>query len=334
MAEIEMAADLIGTAPTIVDFLKARAFIERNYLRTPLLAIPNLSQRYGCEIFAKYENQGPVRSFKARGALYRLSLLNEDERRRGVIAASTGNHGQGVAYAGRMLSVPVTIVVPERTPALKTDNIVYLGGKLIVCGTSLYDAEEEARAIAARTGQVIIEDGEDAGLMAGAGTIVWEILDQLPNASAIVVPVGGGNLIAATAFIAKLLRPDIQIIGVQSEAAPAVCESWLKGEITTLPCTTFAGGLATSRPGMLAFSVLRELVDTFLLVGEDDLRCGVATAIATTGQLAEGAGAAPFAALQQIAPSLLGRKVVLLLTGGNLPVDELRSFLPDTSAPT
>lgn len=327
MADTETAVAPADGAPTIIDFLKARAFLDRNYLRTPLLAAPSLSRQHGCEIFVKYENQGPVRSFKARGALYRLSLLSVDERKRGVIAASTGNHGQGIAYAGRALSIPTTIVVPEDTSSIKADNIRHLGGKLLVSGKLLSDAESETRSIAAKTGQLIIEDGEDAGLMAGAGTIGWEILDQLPDTSAIIVPVGGGNLIAATAFVAKLLRPDIRIIGVQSNAAPAVYESWRKGEIATEICTTFAGGLATSRPGTLAFSILRKLVDAIVLVGEDDLRRGVVTALTATGQLAEGAGAAPFAALPEIASGLRGQKVVLLLTGGNLSVDDLRQLL-------
>ncbi|MBC8038440.1 MAG: pyridoxal-phosphate dependent enzyme, partial [Rhizobiales bacterium] len=220
-------------SPSAEDFLKARSFIERNYLRTPLYRSPILSQQHGCEVFVKYENHGPVRSFKARGALYRLSLLSADERQRGVIAASTGNHGQGIAYAGRALSIPTTIVVPQDAPAIKTDNIRFLGSELVVSGKQLSDSENEARSISGKTGQIIIEDGEDAGLMAGAGSIAWEILDQLPDASAIIVPVGGGNLIAATAFVAKLLRPDIKIIGVQSAAAPAVYESWRSGAVKT-----------------------------------------------------------------------------------------------------
>ena len=316
-----------GGGPRPEDFLKARSFIEHRYLRTPLYPSPILTRQHGCEVFVKYENHGPVRSFKARGALYRLSLLTAEERKRGVISASTGNHGQGIAYAGRVLSVPATIVVPLDAPPIKTGNIRFLGAELVVSGKLLSDSEHEARAIAARTGQVIVEDGEDAGLMAGAGSIAWEILDQLPEASAIVVPVGGGNLIAATAFVARMLRPDIRIIGVQSEAAPAVYESWRHGSLRTEACTTFAGGLATSHPGTLAFNVLRSLVDSIVLVSEEELRRGMMTALTATGQLTEGAGAASFAALPKVASDFRGRKVVLLLTGGNLPVEDLRALL-------
>jgi len=314
-------------SPTPEDFLKARSFIEHHYLRTPLYPSPILSRQHGCEVFVKYENHGPVRSFKARGALYCLSLLTAEERKRGVISASTGNHGQGIAYAGRVLSVPATIVVPQDAPTIKTDNIRFLGAELVVSGELLSDSENEARAISARTGKVILEDGEDAGLMAGAGTIAWEILDQLPDASAIIVPVGGGNLIAATASVARMLRPDIRIVGVQSEAAPSVYESWRQGTVKSAACTTFAGGLATSHAGTLAFNVLRNLVDSIILVSEDDLRRGIMTALTATGQLTEGAGAASFAALPKVASDLRGQKIVLLLTGGNLPVDDLRALL-------
>lgn len=311
----------------MTDLLKARRFMEHHYLRTPLDPVAALSREYGLEAYVKFENHGPVRSFKTRGALYRLSLLSEEERRRGVITASTGNHGQGIALAGNRLSVPTVIVVPEGTPRLKSDNIQLLGAELRIAGHDLGEAEKKARSLAASMGMVFIEDGDDPGLMAGAGTIAWEILDQLPEVDAIVIPVGGGNLIAGMALVAKLLRPDIRIIGVQSEAAPAVYESWRQGSIVQSPSNTFAGGLATARPGHLAFSVLKDLVDTMVLVSESDLRRAVLTVLAKTGQLAEGAGAAAFAALPMLAPSLSGGKVVLLLSGGNIPVEDLKTLI-------
>lgn len=313
--------------PTAIDLLKARAFMAGHYRTTPLNRIATLSRDYGLEAYVKFENHGPIRSFKARGALYRLSLLSPDERSRGVVTASTGNHGQGVALAGSHLGVPAVIVVPEGTPRLKSDNIELLGGELRVAGRDLAEAEAEARALAKATSRIFIEDGDDRGLMAGAGTIAWEILDQLPETDAIIVPVGGGNLIAGMALVAKLLRPDIRIIGVQSDAAPAVHESWRQGRIVEAACATFAGGLATARPGRLAFSVLKDLVDMMVLVSEDDLRRAVLTTLAGTGQLAEGAGAAAFAALPALAADLAGRKVVLLLSGGNIPIEDLKALL-------
>lgn len=317
----------VGARPTVTDLLKARRFMERHYLRTPLDPVAALSREYGLEAYVKFENHGPVRSFKARGALYRLSLLSEDERVRGVITASTGNHGQGIALAGRRLSVPTVIVVPVGTPRLKSDNIQLLGAELRIAGHDLAEAENEARSLAASMGMVFIEDGDDPGLMAGAGTIAWEILDQLPEVDAIIIPVGGGNLIAGMALVTKLLRSDIRIIGVQSNAAPAVHESWRQGSVVRTPSNTFAGGLATARPGHLAFSVLKDLVDTMVLVSEDDLRRAMLTVLAKTGQLAEGAGAAAFAALPMLAPSLSGGKVALLLSGGNIPIEDLKTLI-------
>jgi threonine dehydratase len=310
-----------------VDLLEARSFVAARYPRTPLFPVPILSQESRCEVFVKYENHGPVRSFKARGALYRLSLLDAEQRMRGIVTASTGNHGQGIAFAGGALNVPTTIVVPQDAPRIKTDSIRFLGGEIREVGGDLAAAEVEARVIAEREGKILIEDGDDAGLMAGAGTIAWEILDQLPRASAIVVPVGGGNLIAGIALVAKRLKPDIRIIGVQSQAAPAVYQSWKNKRITEAPCATFAGGLATSHPGALAFSVLSDLVDSMILVSEADLREGILTALRTTGQIAEGAAAAGFAALNALGADLSGLKTVLVLTGGNLPIEDLRELM-------
>ncbi|MGE0005634.1 MAG: threonine/serine dehydratase [Parvibaculaceae bacterium] len=318
------AASPTDGRPTTTDLLAARAFMARHYPPTPLEHNWALSRDHGLDVHVKLENLGPIRSFKARGALYRLSRLEGDERARGVVTASTGNHGQGVALAGRRLAIPAVVVVPEGTPRLKSDNIARLGAELRVAGRDLAEAEAEAKALAAATGRVFVEDGDDAGLMAGAGTIAWEILEKLPGADALVVPVGGGNLIAGMGLVARLLSPGIRIIGVQSEAAPAVFESWRRGRAVEGPCATFAGGLATARPGRLAFQVLAGLVDDMVLVTEAELRRAMLATLEATGQLAEGAGAAAFAALPALAPGLAGRKAVLLLSGGNVPVAELK----------
>jgi threonine dehydratase len=310
--------------PTPAELLRARSYLARHYPRTPLYPAPLLSRAHGGEIHVKYENHGPVRSFKARGALYRLSRLRGEERTRGVVTASTGNHGQGIAYAGAALGIPTTIVVPEGAPPLKTDNIGRLGGRLRIAGRTLHEAEQEAKALASREGMLFIEDGDDAGLMAGAGTIAWEILEDLPDAAAILVPVGGGNLIAGIALVAKQLRPDIRIIGVQSAEAPAVYRSWQDKVPREAPCRTSAGGLATGRPGQLAFAMLRDRVDSMLLVSDAELDQAILTVIETTGQIAEGAGAAPFAALRKPGSRAERGSTVLILTGGNLPLGDLR----------
>jgi threonine dehydratase len=315
------------TPPTPAELLRARAFLTAHYARTPLYLAPRLSQVYGRKIHVKYENHGPVRSFKARGALYRLSLLSREERLRGVVTASTGNHGQGIAYAGGLLDIPTTVVVPEGAPPLKTENISALGGTLRIAGKNLQEAEKEAKDLARRDDILFIEDGNDAGLMAGAGTVAWEILEELAEVSTIVVPVGGGNLISGAALVAKRLRPDIRIVGVQSAAAPAVYRSWKEKVMCEAPSGTSAGGLATSRPGVLAFTVLKDLVDSMILVSEAELDEGVRAVLDATGQIAEGAGAAPFAALKKLDASAGSGSIVLILTGGNLPVADLRRII-------
>jgi len=172
-----------------------------------------------------------------------------------------------------------------------------------------------------------VEDGDDGGLMAGAGTIAWEVLEDLPGTDVLVVPVGGGNLIAGIGLVAKRLRPELRLVGIQSSAAQSVYRSFEAGDVVEAPCETFAGGLATSYPGRLAFSVLRGTVDEIRLVEEDELRRGIRRGFETTGQAVEGAGAAAFAALDRYASDWAGATVVLVLTGGNIPADELRAAL-------
>ena len=315
--------------PTPADLLDAHSMLAHHYPRTPLYFSAALSRQSGCEVFVKYENHGPVRSFKARGALYRLSLLSTDERRRGVVAASTGNHGQGIAYAARVLGISATVVVPDGTPELKTDAIESHDCELRIIGGDLAESNEEAQTIAAREGKLFVEDGNDGGLMAGAASIAWEVLEELPDVSAFVVPVGGGNLIAAIALVTKCINPEVRVIGVQSEAAPAVHDSWKRGTVVEAPCSTFAGGLATSYPGELAFEVIRDGVDEIHLVSEADLRRGIVAALETTGQVIEGAGAAGFAALEKHSSDWRGMKVALVLSGGNFPLDALARLLTE-----
>jgi threonine dehydratase len=313
--------------PTPAQLLEARAVVARHHPRTPLHRSARLSQESGCSVHVKHENHGPIRSFKARGALYRVSLLSPDERAAGVVTASTGNHGQGIAYASAREGVASTVVAPEGAPSIKLDAMLLLGATVRVDGADLAESTRIAAELAAAEGMTYVEDGDDGGLMAGAGTIAWEILEDLPRADVLVVPVGGGNLIAGVALVAKRLRPDLRIVGVQSSAAQSVYLSFREGRVVEAACETFAGGLATSYPGRLAFSVVRDLVDEIRLVEEDELRRGIARVLATTGQVAEGAGAAAFAALDRYGSEWRGANVVLILTGGNTPVGELRETL-------
>ena len=314
------------TPPTPEDILAARQFVASCYARTALRPLHEADLAHGRELYLKCEDEAEIKSFKGRGALWRLACLGERERRNGVITASTGNHGQGVAYAAARIGMRSVVVVPTGSSPLKMDRIRGFGAELRVSGADIGEAAQTAREAALAEDLVYVEDGEDPELMAGAATVGWEILEDLPTAQAIVVPMGGGNLIAGVALAAKRLKPSIKIIGVQSEAAPAVVRSWELKRLVEMPCATFAGGLATPFPGKLAFQVILELVDEMYLVSEAELRAEIRHALATRATLIEGAAAAPFAALRRFGAAWPTR-TVLIQSGANLSLTELQWVL-------
>jgi len=308
-------------------FLSARRLIAEYIAPTPLAPahLTRLGRSDG--LFTKNENLTPIRSFKVRGALCRLSALSQEERAAGVVTASTGNHGMAVAFAARKFGTSAVIVVPERASALKTEGIRRLGAEVRTIGTVMSDAEIAAKAISEREGQVLIVDGDDLAIMIGAGTVSLEILEALPEAQVLLVPVGSGNLIAGMGSCAKLINPQIEVIGIQSTASPCVYESLKAARPTFVPSATFAGGLAADHPHDLAFSVLGEVVDDIVLVAEDEIRRAMALALTEIGQVVEGAGAAPLAALAPLANRLKGKVSVAVLSGGNVEIDELHAGL-------
>ena len=238
------------THPTLLDIVKARRLLNEYLAPTPMYRSAGFSETLDLELHVKYENFQPIRSFKVRGGLYTMSLLDEAQRARGVTTASTGNHGQGIAYGGGALGVPVTVVVPHGTPEVKSEAIMRLGAELVVHGEKIADGFERSREISAETGMVYIEDGEDFGLMAGAGTIGLEIMEDLPDVDSVVLPVGGGNLIAGVGTAIKAINPGVRLIGVQASNAPSVYRSWQEGRtVTTESCDTFAGGTGDNLPG-------------------------------------------------------------------------------------
>jgi threonine dehydratase len=294
----------------------ARRLVRRYLPPTPLFHSPSLSRRLGCAVHVKCENLSPIRSFKARGAIYCLSRLGPEVA--GVICASTGNHGQGMAYAARLFNRRAVVYVPETTTARKMAAIQHFGAELRVAGHNLSEANAEAKRVAEAEQLLYVEDGEDREVFIGCATLGLEVVEQLPDLDTVFVPVGGGNLIAACALALKALRPDSAIVGVQSEAAPAVYESWRAGRTLTLErCDTFAGGLATKYPGPLTFPYIQSLVDEITLVSEDAVLDAALTMLEETGQLPEGAGAAALAGLLADPERRRGRTVVLILSGGN-----------------
>jgi threonine dehydratase len=290
--------------------------VGRYLAPTPLLRSPGLSRRTGAEVSIKYENLSPIRSFKLRGAIFCLSRL--DPSTEGIACASTGNHGQGMALAAARFGRRAVVVVPEGANEQKVAAIRELGADLRVAGPDLTAASEAAQRIAAAEGLVYVEDGEDRDLLIGCATVALEIVEQQPEFDDLLVPVGGGNLIAACALVTKTLRPEARLGGVQSTGAPAVYRSWQEGRAVRLDRPrTFAGGIATSYPGGFVFPLIRDRVDEIVLVPDEALLEAAVVMLAETGHLPEGAGAAGLAALLADPARYAGRRVVLILSGGN-----------------
>lgn len=321
--------------PTFTDVLEARRLI-RDYLQpTPLHHYPALSKVLGCEAYVKHENHQPVGAFKVRGGINLCARLSEEERRRGVIAASTGNHGQSVAYGARLFGVKATIVVPDEANPDKVEAMRNLGADIVFHGKDYEECKNFCQAYAQEHGMRYVDAGNEPLLIAGVATYTLEIFEALPEVDVIIVPVGGGSGASGASIVANAINPDVRIIAVQAEKAPAVYESWKSGDrVTTDSADTFAEGLATLSPFDLPLSILRERVRRFVLVSEAEMKAAVRLLLETTHNLAEGAGAASTAAAVKLGEEIRGRKVALILSGGNLTIAQLRQILaePDSEA--
>ena len=315
------------TRPTFQDILRARQTIARYLPRTPLLNYPALDKLIGARVYVKHENHQPVGAFKVRGGIHLMSQLSADERARGVIAASTGNHGQSVAYAAREFGVRATIVVPERANPLKVESMRNLGAKVLFHGADFDAARERCEQLARERGMRYIHSGNEPHLLAGVATITVEILEDAPEVDTLIVPVGGGSGAAGACLAAKAINPKIRVIGVQSAQAPAAYKSWRAKELLTDQMQTFAEGLATRTAFALPQKILWDLLDDFVLVSDDAIRRAIVHYIEKAHTLAEGAGAAPLAAALELKEQLRERKVALILSGGNITTDQLRDGL-------
>ena len=327
--EQQVSQKMIKT-PTYDDICQTQALLMRYLLRTPLIHSPPLSALSGADVWLKCECFAEIGSFKARGALACVLQLSSAQIAQGLICASTGNHGAAMAWAARQVKGKCTVVAPVATPEIKCNNMRNAGARLILAGADWGDSCQIARELAMREGLLYLEDGEDPWIMAGAGTVGLEITQDLPATQAILIPVGGGNLIAGCALATKTAHPapnPIQIIGVQSDAAPAVTESMRQKRIVQRPTTTFAGGMATTAPVPMAFAVMQHLVDDMLLVSEQTLLEAIGHLVRAHGIVVEGAGAAALAALLHNAPRFAGQTVALVLSGRNLDVTSLRMAL-------
>ena len=325
----ERAGDL--QRPTLRDVLRAQAVIRRYLPPTPLINYPALDAATGLNLYLKHENHQPTGAFKVRGGVYLLSRLSEDERRRGVSAASTGNHGQSVAYAARLFGAPATIGVPERANPGKVAAMRNLGATVIEHGADFSAARAHIEAISAEHGWRYIHSANEPDLLAGVGTATLEILSEQPDLETLIVPVGMGSGASAAAIVAKAIDPAIEVIAVAAEAAPANYLTWKQRRpVETGPIATFAEGLATRDSAWFTRETLWDLLDDFVTVSEQEMAAAVRALIADAHTLAEGAGAASLAAALKLRERLAGRRVGLVITGGNISPAQLRAILEES----
>jgi threonine dehydratase len=311
---------------TLADVQAAAKRIEGAVIRTPTHFSRTLSALTGAQIWVKFENLQFTAAYKERGALNKLLLMDPAMRARGVIAASAGNHAQAVAYHGARLGVPVTIVMPRTTPSIKVMQTESHGAEVVLHADSFDDAYQEALRLAAERGLTFVHPFEDAEIMAGQGTVALEFLADAPEIDTLVVPIGGGGLISGIATAAKALRPDIEIVGVQAALYPSMyCR--ITGEDLPSAGDTIAEGIAVKKPAALTASIIRRLVDEILLVSENDIETAVGLYLQIEKSVAEGAGAAGLAALLAHRARFEGRKVGLVLTGGNIDTRLLATVL-------
>jgi threonine dehydratase len=275
----------------------------------------------------KHENHNPTGAFKVRGGINLVSRLTDDERESGVIAASTGNHGQSVAYAARLFGVSAIICAPENANPVKVESMQDLGAEVILQGERFDDARVNAARLAKEHGYRYIDSGDEPLLIAGVGTHTLEVLQEQPATDVVIVPVGGGSGAAGACIVAKAVNPQVQVIGVQSEQAPSAYQSWKHRELREAPNRTRAEGLATGVPFELPQRILRRLLDDFVLVTDDEIDVATGLMIEKTRTLVEAAGAAPLAAAIKIRERLRGRNVALICSGGNISPAQLAHVL-------
>ncbi|MEA2949065.1 MAG: threonine dehydratase, partial [Alphaproteobacteria bacterium] len=302
---------------TVADIEAARRTIAAKVLRTPMLPAPKLSALTGAEVYVKYENLQVTNSFKDRGALNKLAALSSDARERGVIAMSAGNHAQAVAYHAARLGIPATIVMPVTTPFVKVQATEAHGAEIVLDGESVAEAQVRAETIARQRGLTFVHPYDDPLVIAGQGTIVLEMLEDVPDLDTLVIPIGGGGLIAGSAVAARSRKPSIEVVGVEAALYPSFWNA-LTGEHRPLGGATLAEGIAVKNVGVLTLPIVRELVSEIILVDEAHLERAVNAYLTLQKAMAEGAGAAGLAAMLVKPDKFRGRKVGLILCGGNI----------------
>ena len=312
--------------PTIDEVRTAAKRIHGAVIRTPMLVSRTLSEAIGAEVWLKFENLQFTAAYKERGALNKLLQLTPEERARGVIAASAGNHAQAVAYHAKRLGIPATIVMPEPTPTVKVTQTAGHGANVVLYGKIVDDAFTKARELALENGYVFVHAFDDTQVIAGAGTLGLEMLEDAPELDTIVVPIGGGGLMSGVAIAAHAIKRDIELIGVEAELYPSM-KCAIQGCQMELGGDTLAEGIAVKQPGELTSRILSELANDVMLVSERDLERAVAMLAGIEKTVVEGAGAAGLAAMLSDPGRFAGKKVATILCGGNIDTHLLANVL-------
>ena len=314
--------------PTLQDIYAARKHVYRYLSPTPLHHYATLSALIGAEVYIKHENHQPVGAFKVRGGLNMAAHLTSEQKKGGLYTASTGNHGQSIAFAARAYGIQATIAVPEGANPGKVAAMRGLGAEVIFHGDDFDTAREWIMGIAKQKGGLFVGPTDEL-LIHGVGTYALEILEELPDVETIIVPVGAGSGACGTSIVAKSINAKIEVIGAQSAQAPAMKLSWESGNLISGEMKTFAEGVATRVPFENTQRIMRKYLDDFILVDDEDIKKAVVMLLEHTHNLAEGAGAIPLAAALQMKDRLAGKKVALIMSGGNLAVEKLSSILSE-----
>ena len=308
------------------DFTTAREHLQKVLLPTHLIYSPIFSEESGNQIYIKPENLQKTGAFKIRGAYNKINKLTEEEKKRGVIASSAGNHAQGVAYAARELGIKAVIVMPKTTPLIKVQSTKKYGAEVVLYGDVYDDAYQKAKELEAQEGYVFVHPFDDIDVLEGQGTIALEILEEMPDAEVIVVPIGGGGLISGIAAAAKMIKPDIKIIGVEPSGAASATEALKKNKVITLPeANTIADGTAVKRIGDLTFNCIKQYVDEVVTVDDYELTEAFLLLAEKHKIIAENSGILPVAALKKLTER--GKKVVPVVSGGNIDVLMISSMI-------
>ena len=315
--------------PTFADIATAREFIAPYLPKTPLVRIRALSELLDCDYYAKLENLQPVGAFKVRGGINIVGTASDEERERGLVAASTGNHGQSIAYAGRLFSTRVVIYAPaENVNQAKVQAMRELGAEVRLHGRDFDEARQECERVAAAEGFRYIHSANEPALIAGVGSIGLEIFEDLPDVDVIIAPAGGGSCASANCLVANELNPNVRVIAVQSEAAPAMWHAWRNHSLEPYPTMkTEHEGLATRVPFEMTNEILWKLLSDFVLVTDAEINECVKLLARHAKQVTEGAGAASLAAAFKVRETLQGKKVVGVVSGGNLPLERFAELI-------